>query len=354
MAWSGALPQRPGVPMRIEAAAFRGKPVAFDLIGPWTRAARIAAPGGGAAARAGQAIFVLLFLALIVFGGLLARRNLRLGRGDRRGAIRVSVVAFLSLSAAWLLGGHHLASLNEFGVFLMFASWALFVSFGLWALYIALEPFVRRRAPKTLVSWTRLLAGDFRDPVVGRDVLVGCAGAGVVFLIQAVVVYVPRWIGRPPNYPDLLDARTLSGTAAAVAQILANVSIAILVGFSFLLLLLALRTALRSTAVAVAVFVLIFGAANVLQNSQSPGLAAAGIAVFLIATMTLLLRFGLLSAIVSYFLLVAVGMVPLTLRSTWYAPAGWIALAIYTLVAIAAFRFALGGKPAFGSLSPGD
>jgi len=42
---------------------------------------------------------------------------------------------------------------------------AAFVSFAMWLFYIALEPYVRRLWPKTLVSWHRLLAGRFR----GRD-----------------------------------------------------------------------------------------------------------------------------------------------------------------------------------------
>jgi hypothetical protein len=33
----------------------------------------------------------------------------------------------------------------------------------LWLIYIALEPFVRRRWPHMLVSWTRLLSGAFGD-----------------------------------------------------------------------------------------------------------------------------------------------------------------------------------------------
>jgi len=37
----GALPERPDVPMRIEAAAYRGKPVSWDLIGPWSRPGRM-------------------------------------------------------------------------------------------------------------------------------------------------------------------------------------------------------------------------------------------------------------------------------------------------------------------------
>ena len=33
-AWTGLLAERPDIPMRIEAAAYRGKPVYFELIGP--------------------------------------------------------------------------------------------------------------------------------------------------------------------------------------------------------------------------------------------------------------------------------------------------------------------------------
>ena len=36
-AWEGAYPDRPDVPIRIEAAAVRGKPVYFEIVAPWTR-----------------------------------------------------------------------------------------------------------------------------------------------------------------------------------------------------------------------------------------------------------------------------------------------------------------------------
>lgn len=42
-------------------------------------------------------------------------------------------------------------------------------------LYLALEPFVRRRWPQTLISWTRLLAGDVRDPLAAGHILLGTA-----------------------------------------------------------------------------------------------------------------------------------------------------------------------------------
>ena len=43
----------------------------------------------------------------------------------------------------------------------------------LWVVYIALEPYVRKFWPDSLLGWSRLLAGHIRDPRVGRDVLIG-------------------------------------------------------------------------------------------------------------------------------------------------------------------------------------
>ena len=48
-----------------------------------------------------------------------------------------------------------------------------FVPAFVWLLYIALEPHLRRVWPETMIGWSRLLAGSVRDPLVGRDVLVG-------------------------------------------------------------------------------------------------------------------------------------------------------------------------------------
>ena len=57
-----------------------------------------------------------------------------------------------------------------------------------WAIYMALEPFVRRHWPQTLVSWTTLLSGRVRDPIVGRDVLIGAAILGAVMSVVAFVI----------------------------------------------------------------------------------------------------------------------------------------------------------------------
>ena len=71
-AWTGSLAERPDIPMRIEAAAYRGKPVYFELIGPWTRAERMQPYQPTAGERASLVIFIVLLLSLLV-----GRRNAR-------------------------------------------------------------------------------------------------------------------------------------------------------------------------------------------------------------------------------------------------------------------------------------
>ncbi len=160
-AWTGWLAERPNVPMRIEAAAYRGKPVYLELIGPWTRPERMQPYEPTAGERAGLVIGIVLFLSMLVVGVMLARRNLRLGRGDRRGAYRLAAFVFAAWTVAVFFGAHHVPSFAEFPLFVEFLVWGLGGSCFIWVLYIALEPYVRRRWPATLVSWSRLLAGAF-------------------------------------------------------------------------------------------------------------------------------------------------------------------------------------------------
>src|SRR4029079_8452306 len=74
----------------------------------------------------------------------------------------------------------------------------LFVPAFVWLLYVALEPHVRRIWPETMIGWSRLLAGSVRDPLVGRDVLVGVLVAIGDGLILGLHTLLRRWSGRPP------------------------------------------------------------------------------------------------------------------------------------------------------------
>ena len=62
-------------------------------------------------------------------------------------------------------------------------------------LYMAVEPFIRRRWPESLISWTRVLSGRIRDPLVGGHLLVGAAwGIGLTLwsLLKIATLRAPR------------------------------------------------------------------------------------------------------------------------------------------------------------------
>ena len=102
----------------------------------------------------------------------MARRNLRLGRGDRRGAFRVSAFLFAVGSRGFCSGASRPDLEGEFDMLLEAIGEGSLAAL-VWLIYVALEPIVRRRWPDLLISWTRLLSGRFRDPLVGRDLLAG-------------------------------------------------------------------------------------------------------------------------------------------------------------------------------------
>ena len=115
-----------------------------------------------------------IVLVVLVVAAVVARHNLRKGRGDRRGALRISTRRLRGHVGDWIFGATHFADPNvELDRLFTAIGSALFSAGALWVLYLALEPYVRKFWPTTVISWSRLLAGEFRDPQVGRDVLIG-------------------------------------------------------------------------------------------------------------------------------------------------------------------------------------
>ena len=256
-AWTGTLPDHPDVPMRIEAAAYRGKPVFWRLIAPWNNPSRMALSSPSLAYQAQYILFTVLLFALMLGGAFFARRNLRLGRGDRRGAARLAYLAFTLMALAWMLREHHVPDFAEIFLFILFLSWALPVTGFLWRLYIALEPFVRRRWPSSLISWSRLFAGGFRDPLVGRDLLAGCVMTVVFIPLEYLSYQLASWIGVRVDQPMGMTLNSLLGTRMALAEIASLAVWGIFWGLATLFLLFLLRVLLRREWVAVVLFIVI-------------------------------------------------------------------------------------------------
>ena len=57
-------------------------------------------------------IFFIL-AAMIVGAVVVAQRNVRAGRGDRRGALRLSAFVFAAMFVSWFFGERHVATLWE-------------------------------------------------------------------------------------------------------------------------------------------------------------------------------------------------------------------------------------------------
>lgn len=207
-AWEGVFPyQQSPFPLRIEAAAYRGRPVYFEMIGPWDKPTRL-----GASPQSASFIPLLIFtLALLCSAALLARRNLRLGRGDRKGALRLALYFFFINFLFWGLLAHHLPTTDEVGLFLEILAYATFDACAFSFLYMAIEPYVRRRWPHRIIAWNRLLAGNFRDPLVGRDLLVGGLFAIGMYWLWITIGSTWTWLGLPGYRPEGINWTALYG-----------------------------------------------------------------------------------------------------------------------------------------------
>ena len=258
-AWTGSLAERPDIPMRIEAAAYRGKPVYFELIGPWTRPERMQPYQPTAGERVFLVIGIVLLLSVLVGGAMLARRNLRLGRGDRRGASRLAAFVFAALGGGcgFLARTTSRISTNS-GSSSSFWSGGFSDSCFIWVLYIALEPYVRRRWPATLVSWSRLLAGGFRDPLVGRDVLAGCLLGAFSIAFARLGWFVPAWLGYPPPQPYSGPQWQFLGARTIIADISLGLAPVLWIPLAILFVLFLLRALLRKEWAAAVAFILLF------------------------------------------------------------------------------------------------
>jgi serine/threonine-protein kinase len=212
MAWEGSLPGDPGTPIRIEAAAYRGGIVSFRVVEPWSRPERMEPVRQTSGQRIAQQILLVFVLILLASALLLARKNLMLGRGDPAGAFKAAGFFIVVRMIAWILWSHHVPDLtDEWRNFLLDTGHTLFYACLFWILYMGLEPLVRRRWPDTIISWTRVLSGRFRNPRVGRDILVGGTAAAGFALLGTIDDFAPGWLGWAPPLSLQQDAIQVLG-----------------------------------------------------------------------------------------------------------------------------------------------
>ncbi len=351
-AWEGHYRGEPGAAVRVEAASYLGKPVSFRVLDGWA-SENEAAQQEGRWSRISWAILGTLSFLTLIGGGFLARRNIRLGRGDRKGAVRLAVLMLSADYLAWLLKAHHVPVLSELRrIFLQF-SLPLLLGAVVWVFYLALEPAVRRLWPRTLVSWVRLLDGRFRDPLVGRDVLLGLIlGTGMTILSQILQVVAARLalpVARPDN--GNLDFNfqiiSLRGLRYSLGNLAGAVAPSLAVPLLVLVLILLLRILLRRQWLALGTFLLL--AAFLVSPPDigaSPYFVLAANLLGWAVLLTVLFRVGLLAYVVSFLTLGLLSVFPLTLDlSAWYAGNTVLVALVTAGLAAYATRVSLAGRP---------
>ncbi|HET7696714.1 MAG TPA: serine/threonine-protein kinase [Vicinamibacterales bacterium] len=339
MAWEGKLPELPDVTVRVEAAATAGRPVFFAITGPWSRSLRTqTGTTPPLLNRITAAITSLIMPSLMLAGALLARRNLKSGRGDRRGALRAATAVFLLLMGGWLLGNNHTGSLaieveRMFGAI----SVGLFNAALVWLAYLGVEPYVRRFSADTLIGWSRLLAGNWRDPRVGRDVAIGVIVGLAMTVVFAAHNLVPPLLGQPEPMPFVPDPTPLIAVRYALARIFGQVQDAMtsaMLGLGgFVVLRIWLGNRLLAGAISVVLYV------GVVMNGMfSPGSPAVDLAFGLIITSAfvgVLGWAGLLTAISTLATHFVLMRAPLTADfSSWRAPTSFVFLGAVLLLGV--------------------
>lgn len=337
-AWIGTYPGQPDLPIRIEAAGAAGSPVWLRVIPPWTRPAEISAGQVERWERFDRILnllFSMTILLLAAAAAWLARRNLRQRRGDRRGAMRLGLVVACAWYVERVLGADLMPQIVV-GQLLFLLLLPIALGLATWLCYLALEPYLRRTWPRLLVGWHRLIAGRFRDPRIGQEVLVGLAlGALYLMLLDPLsrvfgvtpMPYSPS-LGLLDRFRDLFQL--LSGTfgGALVTALL----------WALVLLLATLLLRRRSLGVAgLWVVMLVLGTGWGIFE-----LRLFLVMKFLYATVmaVALVRFGLLALAAAFFASNVLELFPQTLDpSAWYFPHALVPLLVlFGLAGWAAWR----------------
>jgi serine/threonine-protein kinase len=277
-------------------------------------------------------------------GGWFAWRNWRLSRANARGAALL-VACFVGLAlVGWLLAAKHVPSPgNELAMFAAVLGRALVDGLLLWLAYMGLEPWVRRRSPWRMIAWNRLLEGGWRDPLVGRDVLLGVLGGVMFMVLHQLLFALPNWLGLPPCLYYPWDVTYTEGVATIFLTAQYSLMTSLRDFFLFFLLLLVVRREWLAAVLLVAILLTpwLFGV-EYLWLSALTGF------IFFALGLLLLFRAGLLAFVAYHVAADLLTYLPLTTDlSAWYSGVSTLGLLTVAGLAVYGFWFACGGRALF-------
>jgi len=338
-AWTGVWPGT-SMPLRVEAASWAGKAVFFQLISDWTRPDRMPSVDGSRS-KVPQVLMVFFLLVLLAGAVWLARRNYLLQKSDPKGALRLGLLIFALQMLVWLSAAHFVPSLGSFELFVLAASGAVFLGAVFCIVYLAIEPYIRRHWPHAIISWTRLMAGRIRDPLVGRDALFGVSLGLGWSLIFAVVSLGLKRISAEPDFPS---TEFLLGPRAVLRSCLTHAALSVQVALIFFFLMFVFRVIFRKPWLAAVVFVAFWTVVQTYNEHHLFLIAPAYIAVYSIAAFVVL-RFGFIALAVGIFTADLLSSLPITTDfSSWYIGAPIFVFAMVAALALWGCYTALAGQ----------
>lgn len=331
VAWETSTGRAP-TPIRVEGGSAGGRVVYFHVVRPWEQ--------GQVAVLDDQPIRPdwplpvvrwLLYLVGLLGGGFLAWRNIQVGRGDLRGASKLAACIMAAGVLDWLLGERHGRTFAvEAGLLYLWIARATLTAVVGWVSYLAVEPYVRRYWPDILITWTRVLNGKFRDPLVGRDLLIGATCGALLVLMLQLDVLLPSWLGRPASLPKLpglpFDLGAVLGLRYKLNVVVVAMMVSITLGLIVLLMMLVLRVAIRHARLALLSAWLLL---TVLQTVATGSDVAFPWAVSAISSAVIILlttRVGLVATFTCLFVWSLLINSPMTSNlQAWYAPSSTLA-----------------------------
>jgi hypothetical protein len=304
---------------------------------------------------AADVLNISIWVAMIVGGVVLARRNVRLHRADRGRAATFGIFILLASLAARLLSATHSTD-PRVEVTVQIIGGLAFAGFNgatAWLYYLAIEPYGRRFWPDALLAWTRLWSGRLRDPRVGRELLIGMAFSALSLVIVEIPKLFPAVLGgQLPQFPFGDAVWVVAGLPSLGAFWLDNVIGALQSALAIAVIFLTLRLFLRRRRVALtAGVVVLLLAMNNGQAITGTWVDSFNVAAFTTLVTVVIHRFGLLATAMLLFVDNVITGVPLTtdLSAWWSTPT---LLTISLLISLVAFTYyaARAGEPLFGNV----
>ncbi len=363
VAWRMDRPLKEGGPCVFQAGAHRGRIVYVTTIWDWDLEGPIArtfSPIVNPSKRTMLAdMSPFLYFPMSVLAALLAWRNLRLGRGDRRGAM----VMCFAVGGCYLLSEVISLRLHEFTLGSLLENLSMGHTIGhplihavqALLLYLGVEPYVRRIWPRSLIGWARLSQGRVRDPAVGRELLIGVFVSLGFEGLSIGIALAEQWFGF--REPDAVRAspEVLGHSASLGASLVGALAVTMLFTMYRYFFLAVVRLVSRSDwvsmIVAAALWFAVFDGPGLLHARLERPLLWSDAVVPLLwvaVNVFLLVRVGLIAGIMMGFAGWSLDLVPLTLDlSEPYAPQALLGMGVIVLPALYGFWVALGGQPLF-------